>query len=381
MSSVEDLLAGLSDSESDHETTPEPHVNLQTQIEKSKQLLDQANACRNKDQLDGMFEKCVEIDGPLATLENYAQQIYGSQFPELLSAVPSGLQFCAVVLLLGDDPSSLNREPAKEAQLENILGRQKAMSVKMITAEHDRLHFAEQEAQQLFESCRLFQQLYDARDELKRVALSRLEEYAPNLSQIISDDTIAEILAFTGGLKNLAMTSADNLPSLAANRMDKNVVAKHRTGAAKQGVLWHDPLFMGVHPDHMRSALRIVSGKIILAARMDLAKSSKDGAQGKAWRAYIGERLDKLGAPPPNQLNKALVIPEDKKSSRRGGKRARKYKEKYLMSELQRRQNRVSFGVDESKPVATRTTAQSQLHISKQMRARLLELSRGSTSK
>ena len=50
--------------------------------------------------------------------------------------------------------------------------------------------------------------------------------------------------------------------------------------------------------------------------------------------------------PSTARTNKALPIPEEKRKSKRGGKRARKMKERYIVTELQKQQNKMTFSTD-----------------------------------
>ena len=61
-------------------------------------------------------------------------------------------------------------------------------------------------------------------------------------------------------------------------------------------------------------------------------------------RDKIEKHLDRLTAPPPSKVTKALPIPNDGPKKRRGGKRARKAKEAYAQTELRKLSNRMAFG-------------------------------------
>ena len=110
---------------------------------------------------------------------------------------------------------------------------------------------------------------------------------------------------------------------------------------------------------------RTVGAKAVLAARMDLERSRRDGQYGVELRDKIEKHIDRLAAPPPSKITKALPIPNDGPKKRRGGKRcvyttytwtmqithassciysARKAKEAYAQTELRKLQNRMVFG-------------------------------------
>ena len=130
-----------------------------------------------------------------------------------------------------------------------------------------------------------------------------------------------------------------------------------------------------------------MGAKCVLAARMDLERNRRDGPSslfchcdlvgvitlicvggyGDELREKIEKHLDRLTAPPPSKVVKALAIPNDGPKKRRGGRRcvepllrstfffffflstptepsARKAKEAYAQTELRKLTNRMAFG-------------------------------------
>ncbi len=65
--------------------------------------------------------------------------------------------------------------------------------------------------------------------------------------------------------------------------------------------------------------MRIVSAKLVLAARVDRIHSSPDGHTGEELRDACLERLDKLQEKPLNKGGRALPVPDDKPRASVGG--------------------------------------------------------------
>ena len=76
--------------------------------------------------------------------------------------------------------------------------------------------------------------------------------------------------------------------------------------------------------------MRMVAGKFNLAAKVDAAKGS--GEFGKKQRDKIEAQIRKMADPGKGKTHKALPIPEAVQAKKRGGRRARKLKEKTQMS-------------------------------------------------
>ena len=128
------------------------------------------------------------------------------------------------------------------------------------------------------------------------------------------------------------------------------------------GFVFQSDLVQQTPPEYRMKVQRTVGAKCTLAARMDLERQRRDGTShsadarreyltipgigsyGQQLRDKIEKHIDRLAAPPPSKIVKALPIPNDGPKKRRGGKRARKAKEAYAQTELRKLQNRMAFG-------------------------------------
>lgn len=65
---------------------------------------------------------------------------------------------------------------------------------------------------------------------------------------------------------------------------------------------------------------------------------------GRQMREEIDQKIEKLREPPPSKKTKALPVPDEGPKKRRGGKRVRRQKEAYAMTEMRAARNRMAFG-------------------------------------
>jgi U4/U6 small nuclear ribonucleoprotein PRP31 len=86
---------------------------------------------------------------------------------------------------------------------------------------------------------------------------------------------------------------------------------------------------------------------VTLAARVDSYQNDRQGDIGNKFRLEIEDKIEKLEAPPKARTKKALPIPEEKKRNKRGGKRVRRWKERFAMTELRKQQNKIGFSSTE----------------------------------
>ncbi|CAB4055180.1 PRPF31 [Lepeophtheirus salmonis] len=142
---------------------------------------------------------------------------------------------------------------------------------------------------------------------------------APNLSAIVGPSTAAKLMGAAGGLTNLSKMPSNNINLL---------------GQTKKSV----------PPDVRRKVSRVVGAKCTLAARVDSFHQSADGHLGRDFREEIEKKIDKFQEPPPVKATKALPAPIEAPKKRRGGRRVRKMKEHYAVTELRKQANRMNFG-------------------------------------
>lgn len=107
---------------------------------------------------------------------------------------------------------------------------------------------------------------------------------------------------------------------------------------------FYNILFCLKSQDLRRKAARLVAGKCTLAARVDASHESVNGEIGLQFKEEIEKKLDKLQEPPPVKFIKPLPKPIEISKKKRGGKRVRKMKERYAMTEFRKQANRLNFG-------------------------------------
>ncbi|KAG7578908.1 Prp31 C-terminal [Arabidopsis thaliana x Arabidopsis arenosa] len=82
-------------------------------------------------------------------------------------------------------------------------------------------------------------------------------------------------------------------------------------------------------------------------ARVDATRGDPSGTNGKALREEIRKNIDKWQEPPPARQPKPLHVPYSEPKKRRGGRRLRKMKERYQVTDIRKLANRMAFGTPE----------------------------------
>ncbi|CUM67045.1 uncharacterized protein PRCAT00004734001 [Priceomyces carsonii] len=285
------------------------------------------------------------INEEIMMFHSIAKSQYSLVFPELETLVFSAVDYAKTVLLVKQDLIGIKNH---EEEMRKFISNEKVLVIIMAGLQQvkKRLTLDDNDMRKLTTSCELVLELNDILQELGSFVASKISLFAPNVSAIIGSVPTSQILIATGSLKQLSLTPSCNLPSLGVRDLSSKTRTISKT-IRQTGYLYHSDLIRYLPEDIIKPALRIVSGKVILAARLDLSKASPNGSFGKRILQEINSKIEKLLTPPENHPDRALPIPVDQKSKKRGGKRFRKMRERLQMSELRRAQNRMEFGKTE----------------------------------
>ncbi|CAG5137435.1 uncharacterized protein ALTATR162_LOCUS106 [Alternaria atra] len=282
-------------------------------------------------------EFSTQIDGEIQAVHKFIRDNYSLRFPYLEELVKNPVDYAKTVAILGNRPLDDIKTIAQDS--DNVVGVPlktilDAPSLMVITVEATRASGRELQDAELaavMTACKLLLNLDKAKHILTEYVQSRMSVFAPNLTELIGSLTAAQLINYAGGLAGLAKTPACNIAPLGSNKASGLGLATN-IGIMHQGFLYHSPILEAIRPDLKKQGLRIVSAKVILAARL------KDECE---------RRLDKLTEVPANKGVRALPAPDDKPARKRGGRRARKAKEATAMTEIRKAQNRMAFGKEE----------------------------------
>ncbi|THY81720.1 Nop domain-containing protein [Aureobasidium pullulans] len=295
----------------------------------------------------------TSIDGEVILVHKFIRDHYSTRFPELERLVQNPLDYAKTVAIIGNGPmedvkslSNATDNPVGQS-LRQVLDGPTMMVVTVEATTTRGVPLSDSELANVRRACDMILQLDKAKRTLTDYVQSRMNVFAPNLTVLIGSLTAAQLINFAGGIAGLAKTPSCNIPPLGSKKQTQTGFATN-VGVRHQGFLYNSPLVREVPSDLKKQAMRIVSAKVVLAARMDRVHASPNGADGELLKEQCINRLDKLVEPAPNRGARALPAPDDKPSRKRGGRRARKAKEATAMTDLRKAQNRMAFGKEEA---------------------------------
>ncbi|EEQ90379.1 hypothetical protein RJZ56_001968 [Blastomyces dermatitidis] len=294
----------------------------------------------------------TSIDNEMILVHKFIRDHYSTRFPELETLITNPLDYAKTVAILQNGPLddikslSTSTDNLVGATLRSVLDGPSLMIVAVEGTTTRGRELSQTELETVLDACKMMLSLDRAKGILTDYVQSRMNVFAPNLTVLIGSLTAAQLLNYAGGLTGLAKTPSCNIPPLGSKKQTGTGFATN-VGVRHQGFLYHSPIIQEIPNDLKRQAMRIVSAKVVLAARVDRVHSSPDGSTGEELKQACLDRLEKLTEPPPNKGPRALPAPDDKPSRKRGGRRARKAKEATAMTEIRKAQNRMAFGKEE----------------------------------
>lgn len=281
----------------------------------------------------------VEIDNEINVIHKFTRDQYQKRFPELESLVPTPMEYVRTVKELGNN---ILENSKNSTVLQEILTPATIMVVSVTSSTTQGQLLTDEEMKIVMEASRMAVELNDFKRQIHEYVESRMTFIAPNLSIIVGASTAAKLMGTAGGLTNLSEMPACNVMLLGSQKrtlsgFSSTAILPHT------GYIYYSDIVQKSPPDLRKKAARLVSAKCALASRVDSFHESQDGSVGDRLLADVEGKLDKLQEPPPVKQIKPLPAPIEQSKKKRGGRRARKMKERLGLSEMRKQANRMNF--------------------------------------
>ncbi|XP_065898925.1 U4/U6 small nuclear ribonucleoprotein Prp31-like [Dysidea avara] len=279
----------------------------------------------------------VELDTEINVIHKFTRDNYAKRFPELESLIHTPMEYIKTVKALGNDLQ------VTKSGVEEFLPAATVMVVSVTASTTQGQRIEQEELDLIFEACDMAESLNEIKLHILEYVESRMTFISPNLSQIVGSTVAAKLMGIAGGLTSLSKMPACNIQVLGAQKKTLSGFSS-ATVLPHTGLVFYSEMVQSVPADLQRKAARIVASKCALAARVDSFHESPLGEAGKALRDEIQKKLDKMQEPPRVKQVKPLPKPDDAPRKKRGGKRMRKIKERYGITDLRKHANRMTFG-------------------------------------
>ncbi|TKY63137.1 U4/U6 small nuclear ribonucleoprotein Prp31 [Spatholobus suberectus] len=282
----------------------------------------------------------VDIENEIVIIHNFIRDKYRLKFPELESLVHHPIDYARVVKKIG------NEVDLTLVDLEGLLPSAIIMVVSVTASTTTGKPLPEEVLSKTVEACDRALDLDSAKKKVLDFVESRMGYIAPNLSAIVGSAVAAKLMGTAGGLAALAKMPACNVQLLGAKK--KNLAGfSTATSQFRVGYLEQTEIFQTTPPSLRMRACRLLAAKSTLAARVDSIRGDPSGNTGRAFKDEIHKKIEKWQEPPPAKQPKPLPVPDSEPKKKRGGRRLRKMKERYAITDMRKLANRMQFGVPE----------------------------------
>jgi U4/U6 small nuclear ribonucleoprotein PRP31 len=280
----------------------------------------------------------LDIDEEILLLHRYVSDIYNKKFPELESLIPNRIDYVKTILRIG------NEMDMTLIELNDLLPAASVMVVSVTGSTTSGQPLSEQDLQDCFKGCHEILQLDQDKSLILQYVQSRMNRIAPNTCLLLGSRVTAQLIGLAGGVPSLSRIPACNIQVIG---QEKRLMAgfSNISSIPHQGIIQYCDLVQSAPPFLRKKVLKLVASKVAISSRVDSYKHHPDGAEGRKLRNEIEEKIEKFQELPKAKTKKALPKPEEKKKSHRGGKRVRKWKERFAITEMRALQNRIGMSV------------------------------------
>ncbi|XP_004513088.1 U4/U6 small nuclear ribonucleoprotein Prp31 homolog isoform X1 [Cicer arietinum] len=282
----------------------------------------------------------VDIENEIVIIHNFIRDKYHLKFPELESLVHHPIDYARVVKKIG------NEMDLTLVDLEGLLPSAIIMVVSVTASTTTGKPLPEEVLTKTIEACDRALALDSAKKKVLDFVESRMGYIAPNVSAIVGSAVAAKLMGTAGGLSALAKMPACNVQLLGAKK--KNLAGfSTATSQFHVGYLEQAEIFQTTPPPLRMRACRLLAAKSTLAARVDSIRGDPSGKTGRNLKDEIHKKIERWQEPPPAKQPKPLPVPDSEPKKKRGGRRLRKMKERYAITDMRKLANRMQFGIPE----------------------------------
>ncbi|TPX54170.1 hypothetical protein SeMB42_g00406 [Synchytrium endobioticum] len=282
----------------------------------------------------------ADIDTEIIRITKFIRDKYAPKFPELETLIVNPLDYVKTVKAIG------NEMDLTQIDLRSFLPTATVMVITVTATTSNGKPLLEDQLAVVLQACEMVTELEAGKRKILEYVESRMGFVAPNLSVLVGSATAAKLMGAAGGLTALSKIPGCNIRVLGATKRVNtglSILGQQRHA----GFLSQAEFILRLPTEYRAKAAKVFADKCALIARVDAARACPDGSQGRTVREEVDRKVEKLQEPPPGQSVKALPVPAEGPKKRRGGRRARKQKERLQMTEVRKQQNRLVFGVAE----------------------------------
>ena len=290
-----------------------------------------------------------EMEDEIMEIYEWITSKYDPELSELKSIASSTVQYAKLVLLIHE---YITFEKAPKKLREIITQAQERKLILFVNQKYHKRQISEEMWEKIKSKCEDLITIHDSKEHISLYLKKQMRLVAPNLCQLLGPEVAVPFLGHAGGLLELVKIPAGNLASIGSVKMSQRknydvTSADNNLGNCTGTLTLCDILNDSPSKDFNKKCLRLIEYAASKAAKCDLSGTRPDGSYGQELRDGIYTKMDQFSAPKDTLIEKALPIPGNKRTARRGGWKARgkKRKTEYVrkLDELTKKRAPVSY--------------------------------------
>jgi len=329
------IIQGHNDSRGDD--VPSTNLDKKEREEKNHQLVVQSN------------KYLANLEEELQRAHEQLANAYKPKFPELEELLPNHLHYKNAVRIIGNetDLTKVNEE------LNKILTSNQIMTISIAGSTTSGRTLTEAELKDVDEAATYMEQLLSIQKDLMKFVENSMESLCPSICALIGARTAAILLGLAGGLQEITKIPSCNLQVMGQTKINSESRAGLSGGSIKQhtGLLAECDLIQSLSNMYKKKALKVVAGKLALAARYDFTNVAtgrqRSASIGLNFRNQLEKKFEAWQEPDKAPVLKALPKPNLEAKKRRGGRRMRRLKERYEETAMMKQANTRAFSTQQ----------------------------------
>jgi len=255
-----------------------------------------------------------DLDRTINLFMERVREWYGIHFPELDRLLDKHETYARLVLKLGSKDNFTDERLEKEE-----IPKSKAEQVARTAETSMGADLTETDLTQVQALCKNVIDLYQLRQTLEDYLDKTMEEVAPNVKALTGPLLGARLIAFAGGLTNLARIPASTIQVIGA---EKALFRSLKTGTRppKHGIIFQHAYLHEAKKWHRGKIARALAGKLAIAARVDAFGGRYIGEELKANLEKRIEEIREKYVEPPQVPEKKPRWEKKRRKRKRGGK-------------------------------------------------------------
>ncbi|KAJ2156538.1 U4/U6-U5 snRNP complex subunit prp31 [Coemansia sp. RSA 552] len=279
----------------------------------------------------------ARIAGEVLVVHRFLLDHYKARFPELETLVQNPVDYARTIKAIG------SAEDITKVSLDSVLPSATRMVVTVTGSTTTGQPLSGEDQARVEEAADYILELTRVKQQIVEFIGTRMPLIAPNLTAVIGASTAAKLIVEAGGLTALSKIPACNIQVLGKTQQTATGFSALTT-KRHVGIVYYSEAVRGVPEEFRGKMMRKLSAKCVLAARVDSQQGAPDGSLGAQFRSELDAQVEKLLEAAPMNAIKPLPVPDDGPKRRRGGQKARKAREPYMVTELQKQRDRLQFG-------------------------------------